>query len=445
MERLSRKISTFGLTMIAIGACIGSGIFLTPSMIAGSLMSETGVILIWLLGGVVALCGALSFAELGVRFPQSGGVYVFLKECYGDLTAFLYGWTILTVITSGAIAALSLAFARYVDFIVPLGQKGMVVLAISGIIVVTLINIRGVRHAELFSNVFTITKLLGILIVSVAGMIWATEALSWQPRFNMSENSFTAAFSGAMIGIVWSYGGWHHASYLAGEVKDPQHSVPKAMIIGAIVVTLMYVIANMAYLSLLGVEGMAESSAVASEALSGVFTSGALVIAVLIAISTFGTKGIYTLTAPRIYHAMARDGVFFHQLSQVHPKFRTPAFAILLQSGWAILLVIFWQTFENLITYVVFMDWVFMALATLSLFIFRFRLKEPEKYSVPWYPVIPLVFLVIATSFLMVTLYHQPEQAVAGLILVSIGTIVYHILRKRKGLVVTSDSNSEVH
>ncbi|MDX1684951.1 MAG: amino acid permease [Saprospiraceae bacterium] len=432
MSDLLRKISTFGLTMIAVGACIGSGIFLTPSMIAESLMSETGVIAIWAFGGFVALCGALSFAELGVRFPRSGGVYVFLRECYGELVAFLYGWTILTVVTSGAIAALSLAFARYIDFLVPLGQNGMVILAIAGIIVVTVINVRGVDHAEMFSNIFTVVKLIGIVVVAVSGLIWATEAIDWRPALNLSDHSASAAFSGAMIGIVWSFGGWHHASYVAGEVRDPQRSVPRAMILGTIIVTVMYVLANLAYLYLLGVEGMATSTAVASDALSGVFSFGAVLVAVLIAISTFGSKGIYTLTAPRIYFAMAKDGVFFKQLAQVHPKFNTPALAILLQSGWAIILVIFWQTFENIITYVVFMDWVFMALATITIFYFRKRYARHPKYSTPLYPVTPIIFIVISSAFLIVTLYHQPSQALAGLFLLTIGILVFRIFYRKK-------------
>lgn len=429
--KLSKQISTFGLTMIAVGACIGSGIFLTPSMIAQNLLSETGIISIWTLGGIVALCGALSFAELGVRFPKSGGVYVFLKACYGDLVAFLYGWTILTVVTSGAIAALSLAFARYVDFLIPMGQIGQMVLAIVGIMVVTAINIRGVKHAEMFSSVFTVIKLVGIVIVAVAGLIWASEAVNWSGTFNRSSQSFTAAFSGAMIGIVWSYGGWHHASYIAGEAKNPQRSVPIAMIVGALIVTLMYVLANLAYLHLLGVEGMAESSAVASDALGQVFAPGAILVAILIAISTFGTKGIYTLTSPRIYHAMARDKVFFPALAKVHPQFKTPATAILFQSGWAIILVIFWRTFENLITYVVFMDWVFMLLATLSIFYFRRKLGKPSQYGVPLYPLVPLIFILISTAFLVVILFHQPSQAMAGLILVAIGTLVYFAFKKK--------------
>ena len=209
----------------------------------------------------------------------------------------------------------------------------------------------------MFSNIFTIAKIIGIMAVGICGLLYSLHALNLETTLHKSTYSGFEAYAGAMVGIVWSFGGWHHASYLAGEAKDPARSVPRAMIRGVVVVTIMYLVANLAYLRLLGVDGMATSTAVASDALNGIFSFGALAIAVLIAISTFGSKGIYTLSAPRIYHAMAEDGVFFPQLARIHPVYKTPIFAILLQSGWAIVLVLLWQTFENLITYVVFMDW----------------------------------------------------------------------------------------
>jgi APA family basic amino acid/polyamine antiporter len=431
MAGINKKLTVFGLTMVAIGSCIGSGIFLTPSMIADHLMSEVGILLIWALGGLVALCGALTFSELSIRFPHSGGVYVYLRECYGDIVAFLYGWTILSVVTSGAIAALSIAFATYIDFIIPIGPQGIIILAISGIIIVTLINIRGVKQAEMFSNILTVSKLVGIMAIVVIGMLWSLEPVSFDSLIGTSDYTWAAALSGAMIGIFWSYGGWHHASYLAGETHQPQKNVPRAMILGTIIVSLMYVMANWAYLKLLGVEGMANSSAVASDAISRVFASGAVAIAILIAISTFGSKGIYTLSAPRIYHAMAKDGLFFPQFSQIHYKFKTPVFAILLQSIWAIFLVCLWQTFENLITYVVFMDWLFMLLAAMSIFVFRKKDGTLPSYKVPLYPVTPLVFIIVSCLFLIITLYHKPEQAVAGVVLLGLGIPLFILMKKK--------------
>ena len=418
--------------MIAIGSCIGSGIFLTPSMIAGYLPSNGLILGVWALGGVVALSGALSLAYLGMYFKETGGVYIYLRERYGNFTAFAYGWIILTVVTSGAIAALGMAMARYVDFIIPLGPQGIIMVAIGAIVVVTLINLRGVGKAEMFSNVFTIAKLVGILFIVGCGAFLYREIGQVAPPGVLESGSLWAAGAGAMIGIIWSYGGWHHASYLAGEARQPEKSVPRAMIIGVIVVTVVYVLTNWAYIRLIGHEAMAASSAVASDALAQHFRQGALGIAVLIVLSTFGTMGIYTLSAPRIYYAMAKDGVFLNKLAEVHPKYRTPIFAILLQSGWAIILVLFWGTFENLITYVVFMDWVFMALAVFAVFHFYKRRPAHIRYKIPLYPITPIFFLVISAGFLVRILMDNPAQAWAGLLLLASGWPVYLIFRRQQ-------------
>jgi len=429
MTQLSRKLTTFSLTMIAIGSCIGSGIFITPSMIAGFMKSWTGILGVWALGGIVALAGALSLAYLGMIFPQKGGVYIYLRERYGGLAAFSYGWIILTVVTSGAIAALGMACAQYIDYLIPLGQNGIVIMAIVLIVIVTLVNLRGVHKADLFSSFFTLIKLIGIIAVIGVGLSYSSD-ISTNSLISEAPQSWWGAIAGAMIGIIWSYGGWHHASYVAGEAIEPARSVPRAMVIGTIVVSLCYVITNLAYLYLLGPEGMAESTAVASDAISVRFEMGAQVVAVLIALSTFGTMGIYTLSAPRIYFAMAKDKTFFEGLARVHPIYKTPIFAILLQSGWAILLVVFWGTFENLITYVVFMDWVFMALAVSA--VFRFYKSNPQiSYRIPLYPLTPLFFILVAAVFLIRILYDNPNQAWAGLILLLSGLPVYYFFMKK--------------
>lgn len=434
MTQLKRGLTTYGLTMIAIGACIGSGIFLTPKHIAHHLHSPTAIVLVWVLGGIVALTGALTFAELGTLFPKSGGVYVFLKEAYGKVYAFLYGWVILLVVTSGAIAALSIAFAQYFDRIVPVGEGNTIYVALIAIIIVTVVNIFGVKIGELFSNVFTGAKLIGIAIIIGIGF-FMTSGMDFQPDFSFSELSTGEAggFALALIGVLWSYGGWHHASYLAGEAKNPQRTVPKAMIYGAGIVTITYVLTNIAYLYLMPVDEIAHSNAVAADAIGKIFESGGFLIAVLIAVSTFGTAGIYTLSAPRIYYAMAKDKVFFNHMAKVHPKYKTPVNAILLQSGWAIILLLFWQTFENLITYVVFMDWVFMTLAAIAIFIFRKRKIDngPATYRTIGYPIVPLIFIGISVWFLINTLISKPEQALAGLVLLGLGLPLFLFFNKK--------------
>ncbi len=434
---LRRQIGFFGLTMIAAGSCIGSGIFITPSDVAQHLGDTTAILLVWILGGVVAITGSLTFAELAGRFPDAGGVYVYIRESFGRLWAFLYGWCILTVITSGAIAALSLTFARYLSVLVPLGNTGQIIVGISAITAVTFINILGVKSGEVFSSVFTLFKLVGIAGIIVAGIVVGTSITESASTTVRSEGQFPAmsAFALAMIGVLWSYGGWHHASYVAAETKGASRNVPRAMILGALIVTTTYILANWAYLRLLPLETIANSQAVASDALKNVLPTGAILITLLIAISTFGSIGIFTLTAPRIYYSMARDGSFFKAIAKLHPRHQTPVWAIAIQSGWAIVLLLLWATFENLMTYVVFMDWVFMTMAALSVFYFRkkFASTQSEGFKTPLYPITPAIFIGISLWFVMYTLFGKPEQAIAGIVLLIIGLPVYYLSRRKEG------------
>jgi APA family basic amino acid/polyamine antiporter len=435
MTELKRDLRLYGLTMVTIGSCVGSGIFLTPSQIAGYLPSPHWILLAWGLGGVITLTGALTFAELGSMFPQAGGVYVYLKEAYGELFGFLYGWAYLLVITSGANAALSIACAYYLAFIFPLDDTGIKITAVVALASVTVVNILRVRAAEVFTNVFTGLKLIGIAAVIVIGILWGKA----RPDFFHSEatassGSLLAAFGLALIGVLWSFGGWQHATFVAGEARDAKRTIPKAMILGALVVALVYLLTNLAYLFMLPVDAIAASNSLAADAISTILPFGGILIALLIAISTFGTLGIYTLSAPRIYYAMSRDGLFFKKLAWVHPRFRTPVYAILVQSAWAVVLLLFWGTFEDLITYVVFTDWIFFGLTAVGIFIFRRRLKDhPRPYRTLGYPVIPLIFITITFLFVLNSLLERPLHAWAGLILMALALPVYFTFKKRRG------------
>jgi basic amino acid/polyamine antiporter, APA family len=432
--QLKKQIGFYGLTMVAVGSCIGSGIFIVPSDIAALLKSPDLIISAWLLGGVVAITGSLTFAELGARFPKVGGVYVYIREAFGHLWAFLYGWSTLTVITSGAIAALSLTFARYLSEYVELDSAGINVLGISVIISVTLINVLGVKWGEVFSNLFTTFKLLGILIIVAAGIALGS-AVS-DPAENQvtvtPEVSAIGLFALAMIGVLWSIGGWQHASYLSAETKNAERVVPRAMILGALIVTLTYILANIAYMRLLPLEVMAQSNAVAAEALRSVIPVGAHLVTILILISTFGSIGIFTMTAPRIYLAMAQDGKFFDSISKIHPTYGTPVNAILLQSGWAIVILLIWGTFEKVIASVVFMDWIFMIIAAFTVFVYRRRSDEKASFRTPGYPVVPLIFIAISVWFVTYMLFGRPEQALWGLGLLILGLPIYYWGRRRK-------------
>jgi APA family basic amino acid/polyamine antiporter len=434
MAQLRQALSRFDLTMIAIGSTIGSGIFLTPSVIAQQLEAPWLILGVWVLGGLTTIAGALTFAELGGMMPQAGGVYVYLSRAYGSLWGFLYGWAYLLVVNTGGVAALSIAFATYAGTFVSLDAGGTVALAIVGLALLTVLNILGVKIGGVFSDVFTVLKLAGIAALVALGLGWGSAARTdFSPAsFAFPENT-GGALALAMVGVLWSYGGWQHASFAAGEARDPRRTVPVAMVAGALVVTLVYMLTNVAYMLLLTPHEIAASPRVAADAVGAVIgPSGSAMIALVIFISTFGTAGIYTLTAPRIYFAMASDGVFLRSVARVHPRFRTPARAILIQSLWAMMLILFWGTFSELISYVVFTDWIFFGLTAASVLVLRRR--EPgavRPYRTLGYPVTPLVFVAVAAWFVAHTLVEQPRQAAAGLAFLALGVPVYYFWRMK--------------
>jgi APA family basic amino acid/polyamine antiporter len=433
MTELRRELSTFDLTMIAIGSTIGSGIFLTPSSIAHALPSPVLILGVWVVGGIMAMSGALTFAELGAMMPRAGGVYVFLNEAYGGLAGFLYGWAYFLVVNTGGIAALAIAFSTYLGYFLPLDPGTTVVTAIIGILVVTLINILGVRAGGIFSDIFTILKLAAIAGLILVGLGWGSPQTTDLTALAEPAGGLWRGLAVAMVGVLWSFGGWQHATFTAAEARDPARSVPRALIAAASIVTAVYLLTMVAYLFLLTPEQMGASDRLATDAVGVVLGPvGAGAIAIAIFISTFGTAGIYTLTAPRIYYAMAGDGVFFRKVAELHPKYRTPVYAILLQSAWAILLILFWGTFENLISYVVFTDWIFFALAAASLFLFRRRSPgTPRPYRTAGYPVTPMIFVILSVWFIVNTFVEKPTQACAGLAFLALGIPVYFLWRRR--------------
>ena len=434
MTKLQRDLSLYGLTMIAIGSCIGAGIFKTPADVARHVSSGPMALGVWALGGLIALTGALTLAELGGMFPRAGGVYVYLKEGYGDLAAFWYGWAYFTIVNSGALAALTLAFASYVAFLVPLSQGEQTALACAAIATVTSINVFRVKLVELFADVFTGLKLAGIAgIVGVGLWLGAQPVTSAAVNVASSERGTLGAFGLAMVGVFFSYGGWHHASFLSGEARDAQRSIPRAMIVGALVVTLTYVAINVAFLRLLGLEGMASSTSVAADAVSTVLPWGAKAIAVVIATSALGTSLIYTLSAPRIYFAMAQDGLFFAPLARVHPRFHTPVAAVVIQAVWAIALVLLWGTFETVVTYVTFTDWIFFTAAACLVLVFRRKRPGAERpYRTLGYPITPLVFSGVSAFFLVNTLVERPLEAGVTLGILSLGLPFYLYFKRER-------------
>jgi len=437
MSELKQKLNLYGLTMIAVGSCIGAGIFATPNGVVQALPHQGYALLMWTIGGLIALTGALTFAELGGMYPKAGGVYVFIKEAYGDAAGFLYGWVMLLVIHAGALAALSLIFADYLKFFIPgLTESTKVFIGIGTMIFLTALNVIGVQISQVFANVFTGLKLLAIAVIVIIGFFLYEPIETNEITLSLSKNppeNLMSAMLAALVGVLFSFGGWHHASYLAGEAIEPQRTVPRAMIFGTIIVTITYVFLNYAYMAFLPLPELTESSAVAGDALSKMGPLGGKFAAIIIAISVFGTIGIYTVSAPRIYFAMAKDGIFFQQLAKIHPKYKTPVNAMVFQVIWASLVLLFWGAFHDVITYVTFMDIAFMTLAAYAVIRFRKTKKEVERPYKTWgYPIVPFIFIGISGAFVIHTLIDQPKQALAGLVLLGIGFMVYWFFWKQK-------------
>ncbi len=436
---LRRSLTLYGLIMIAVGSTIGSGIFRTPGGIAAHVHLPEYVIALWVLGGIAALTGALTFAEMGSMFPGAGGLYVYLREAYGDAVGFVYGWFILFISTSGSIAALSLVCVEHLMYLFGFGRDHPMELplAVGMIVFLTVVNLFGVKIGEWIANLFTGAKLLGLVIIVCAGLFFAgpeAAAANTASDFaNTPPTNLWTAFALAFVGVLWSIGGWHHASYMAGEAQNPQRNVPRAMVLGALIVTLVYVLANVAYMRLLPVEQIANSKTVAADAMNNLVPWGGMLMAFLIALSTFGTTGIYCMTAPRIYFAMARDGIFFKKLAEVHPRWRTPVNAIFAQSVWSLILLLFWGTFENLIEYVTFMDWVGLMLVGTTIFVFRKKRPNAERgYRTVLYPLTPLVFVGISLWFIVFTLVENPVRAVAGICVAAVGLAAYYFYFRKK-------------
>lgn len=422
--------------MIAVGCTIGSGIFRTPGQVVLHAHLPEYVIALWILGGVVALAGALTYAEMGSMFPNAGGLYVYLREAYGDLVAFLYGWLILFVSTSGAIAALAYVCSEHICYLYGIGEQWETWLAAFIIVFLTVVNLFGVGIGEWIANIFGGTKLVGLAAIILLGLFFANpEAAPANAASGFASDvplNLSSALALGFIGVLWSYGGWQHASFMAGETIDPQRTVPRAMILGAVVITVVYVLANVAYMRLLPVEVMANSKTVAADAIGTVTTMGGNAMALLIALSTFGSIGVYSVTAPRMYYAMAQDGIFFSKLAEIHPRWRTPVWAMLLQAAWALCLLFFWGTFKDLIEYVTFLDWIGLMLVGTTIFVFRKKRPDaPRAYKTILYPFTPLLFVGICLWFVAFNLVGSWEKALAGAVLLSVGALAYRFVFKK--------------
>jgi len=419
--------------MAVMGGIIGAGIFRTPAAVAARTHSPRAALGAWALGGVIALCGAFCFAELGARRPKAGGGYVYLAETWGRLPAFLYGWALLLVIATGAIAAVAVTFASY--FVALIGLPGglTVPVAVGAIVLLSGVNYLGVEPAAITQNIFTILKLAALAILIVAGLAASLPHSVAAPALPASGASGLGA---ALVPILFTYGGWQQTNFIAEEIVEPEKNLPRALILGVLGVVVLYLLANLAYLRVLGQPGLAASDAPAADLMRRVIgPGGGALIAAGIAVSSFGFLNLVILVTPRVLQAMAADGVFVPRLAPLHPRYRTPSAAIVLQGVWAIGLALT-GTFAQLVDYVSFGDWIFFGLTVAGLFKYRARDRgggpaEPRSFRVPGYPLTPAVF-VLASGYVVVSaVLANPRNVMVGSALLALGLPVYGYCTRR--------------
>lgn len=429
---LRRTLRPRDLILIVIGTVIGSGIFLVP----GPVLRQTGgdvrlALLVWVVAGVLSLLGALTYAEMGAAKPDAGGLYVYIRDAFGPLTAFLYGWTAFFVIASGSVATLAVAFTSYLQQFVSVSPAVGKLVAALVVLIVMAVNVRGVRQGADVQNVTTAIKAGAIVVMSVLLLALGTRPAG-EAAAVATGGSLLQGVGLAMIAVLWAYEGWQYVTFSAGETIEPQRNFPRALVFGTVLLIVIYLLANVAYLAALGTAGVMASERVAADAVTAVLGPAAgKVIAAVILVSMFSAANGITMTAPRLYFSMARDRVFFARLAEVHPRFGTPALAIVASSVWAMLLAVT-GTFEQLLTYVVFIGWIFYALGGLAIFAYRRRTPDlPRPFRTPGYPLTPLLFVASAAAIVINTVVSQPGRAAVGLGLVLLGVPAFYVWRAR--------------
>ncbi len=446
----ARRLGPFSATMVVVGGIIGAGIFLNPAIVAQRVGSARLTLVVWGIGALIALAGALCFGELGSRRPKAGGGYVYLREAFGPLPAFLYGWALLLVMATGAIGAVAVTFARYTVALAGWGPGVTVPLAIAAIVLVSAVNYVGVRPGAVVQNVFTVLKLAALAVLIVAGLVAIAGghqapvvAEAARPG---TTGALVLAIGAALVPVLFAYGGWQQSNFIAEEMIAPERNLPRAIVLGVIIVVAVYLLANVAYLGALGAGGLAASSAPAADTMERLAGPvGKTLISAGIALSSFGFLNLVILVSPRVYRAMAADGSFLPQLARIHPRYRTPHAAIVFQCAWAVLLTLS-GSYGQLLDWVVFGDWIFFGLAVAALFVYRRREAEERGraraagaadaageggYRALGYPVTPALFVLAAVYVVVSSVLANPRNALYGTLLLLAGIPVFLFWRRR--------------
>jgi len=431
--QLARRLGLFDATMIVMGGIIGSGIFMNPYVVARQVHTAFLILGVWVFGGLLALIAAFIWAELAVWRPDVGGQYAYLREAFHPSVAFLYGWVLLLVIQTGGMAAVAVTFARYFLEMVrfPISDS---VLAAVVLTVLTLINCLGVRAGSTVQSIFMVLKIIAIVTLVVAGLLLiapdavapsATGVLDRPLSFDL-----LTAVGAAMVPVLFAYGGWQTATFVAGEIKEPARNLSRGLIFGVAGVIVLYLAANIVYIRVLGTDGLAMATAPASQVMSRLGPWGGRIIATGIAISTVGFLSQSMLTAPRVYFAMAQDGLFFKQVATVHPRTRAPIVAILLQGVLAII-ISFWGRYEQILNYVVSMDFIFFGLTACCIFVFRKREGLPTTTRTPGHPFTTLLFIAACWLVVINTIMQYPSNTLIGVAILAAGVPAYIFWSKR--------------
>ena len=457
-EGLVRALGLRSAVLFVLGSVIGSGIFLTTGKMAADLPSPTLLIAAWLTGGVIALTGGLTYAEMGAMYPNSGGVYVYLREAFGPVIAFLYGWAALLVFFSGGIAAVAVGFADYVSYFVPSLTTARIVwsiatplglwtvsaaqiVAVTCIAALAAVNYVGVRTGNRVNIVLTIAKVAGLAALPILALVASDATPAWTPVVPPDLARPLAGFGIAMIAVLWTNDAWYCVTWIAGEMKEPQRDLPRALLIGISLLTLIYVVVNLAYLYALPMpelKGVSRVGELAATKMAG--ANGARFVALTVVLSTFGCNNAAILAGARLLFAMARDGVFIPAAARIHERYRTPHVAIISLSAWSSILALT-GSYEQLFTYVMFSSILLHMIGAIGLFrLRRTRPDHPRPYRVWGYPFVPAVFIAASTMFVLNTLLERPIQSLAGLGLLALGLPVYWYSRRTSSTKRTSDS-----
>jgi basic amino acid/polyamine antiporter, APA family len=428
VPELARRLGAFDATMIVMGGIIGSGIFINPYVVARQAGSTPLIIGSWIAGGAIALVGAFVYAELAALRPESGGQYAYLRDAFHPIVGFLYGWALLLVVQSGGMAAVAVTFARYAKELTGMAMPEWLV-AIITLLVLTIINVLGVRSGSNTQTLLMLSKLAALAMLIAAGTFFIRES-------KLAETATSGGASGlfaAMTAVMFAYGGWQTSSFIAGELKRPQRDLAIGLLAGVTGVILVYVAVNIVALRVLGPTGLAATTTPASTVMRVAFGErGAQLIAAGIAVSTLGFLAQSMLTAPRVYHAMAQDGLFFESVGRVHPVTRAPHIAIALQGLVAMVIAVSGR-YEQILSYVVATDFIFFGLTGLALFVFRRRTPAHGGFRAPGHPVSTAVFTIACWVIVVTTVVRSPIHSAIGLAIVLSGALFYNLIPTRSG------------